>query len=64
MNYIPGNYSAAEIVRAGQIIALPKGRETEGVAEWLTDIGFALPDFERRCLHRNRTKPNVLPFTW
>ncbi len=61
MNYIPGNYSAAEIVRAGQTIALPKGRETEGVAEWLTNIGLTLPDFERRCLHRNCTKSNFLP---
>ena len=56
MNYLQGNYSAAEIVRAGQTIALPKGRETEGVSEWLNSIGLPLPDFDRRCLHRNGSK--------
>lgn len=52
MDYINSSNSTTEILRYAQTIALPGGRESGNVKEYLATMDFTIPDLPGRCLHR------------
>lgn len=54
MDYINETYPAEVIVKSAQRIAIPGGKESGYIENWLDSVvGWNLPEFNGRCLHRN-----------
>lgn len=51
MDYINESYGAETILKSGQVIGVPSGREQGNAAEYFEQIDMEYPEFERRCLH-------------
>lgn len=53
MDYISERYSPETILKSAQRIAVPSGRESGNVQEWIEVVGWDYPRFEPEgCLHR------------
>ena len=51
MDYINESYGAETILKSGQVIAVPSGREQGNVVDYFESIGWEYPQFAGRCLH-------------
>jgi hypothetical protein len=53
MDYIQESYGAETILKSGQVIGVPSGREQGNVIEYFESVGLEYPEFAGRCLHRD-----------
>lgn len=60
MEYLNTNVTTEQILLSANTIAIPGGRENGNVVEWMSSMGFEIPDMAGRCLHfRNKKQNNI-----